>query len=348
MIGRYRLVLVALTAIILIMVLGRMLATGGPALFSPKPQSPIESFMRGEFSWTVGPPLVVPKGPDHAIKDPSIVRYKGRWHLFYTLRGPEVRIGYLAFDDWEDAATSRRHALPFGVRYAAAPQVFYYSPHWYLIYQIQDDTIAGQRPVYSRTTDIADPDSWSPPASLFPVRPENVEAWVDFWVIFDQARAHLFFTSLDGRMWRADTGIADFPHGWGRPSVVLQGDFYEASHTYRVKGLNKFLTIIEARAPARGRYHQAYIADRLEGEWKPLAVSQRRPFAGPSNVRHLSERWTDWVSHGELIRTGFDQTLEVDPANLRLVFQGVASGAARGRRYPDLPWQLGLLDFRLR
>ena len=34
------------------------------------------------------------------------------------------------------------------------------------------------------------------------------------------------------------------------------------------------------------------------------------------------EPWTDNVSHGELLRDGYDQTLTVDPGHLRLLFQG--------------------------
>ena len=182
---------------------------------------------------------------------------------------------------------------------------------------------------------------------LFDKHPENVKEWIDFWVICDATRAHLFFTSLDGRMWRSETKREDFPAKWSKPAVVLEGDIFEASHTYRLKGPDKYLTLIEAldgkdSATCR-RYYKAYLADRLDGEWKPLAASKEQPFAGPANARHAGAPWTDSFSHGELLRAGHDETLEVDPANLRFLFQGVSDEARKGKKYGEIPWRLGLL-----
>ena len=77
------------------------------------------------------------------------------------------------------------------------------------------------------------------PVELFAEHPDNVKEWIDFWVICDATRAHLFFTSLDGRMWRSETKRDDFPAKWSKPAVVLEGDIFEASHTYRLKGQDK-------------------------------------------------------------------------------------------------------------
>src|SRR5262249_58780799 len=94
----------------------------------------------------------------------------------------------------------------------------------------------------------------------FAKHPENVKEWIDFWVIGDATRAHLFFTSLDGRMWRSETKLEDFPANWSKPEVVLEGDVFEASHTYRLKGTDRYLTLIEAlagkdSATCRPSYH---------------------------------------------------------------------------------------------
>jgi hypothetical protein len=53
--------------------------------------------------------------------------------------------------------------------------------------------------------------------------------------------------------------------------------------------------------------------------------------------------WTDSFSHGELLRAGHDELLEVDPARLRFLFQGVADADRQGKPYGDIPWKLGLL-----
>ena len=57
-----------------------------------------------------------------------------------------------------------------------------------------------------------------------------------------------------------------------------------------------------------------------------------------------SKLWTEDISHGELLRDGYDQTMTVDPANLTLLFQGLTPDRPEGLTYVQLPWQLGLLQ----
>ncbi|MFQ6134179.1 MAG: non-reducing end alpha-L-arabinofuranosidase family hydrolase, partial [Armatimonadota bacterium] len=79
------------------------------------------------------------------------------------------------------------------------------------------------------------------------------------------------------------------------------------------------------------------------GQWRPLAASADKPFATTANITFEGEKWTDNVSHGELIRAGYDERLEIDPANLQLLFQGVLDPDRAGKPYGQIPWQLGLL-----
>jgi hypothetical protein len=65
-----------------------------------------------------------------------------------------------------------------------------------------------------------------------------------------------------------------------------------------------------------------------------------------ANTEHTGERWTDCISHGELLRAGHDQRLEVDPARLRFLFQGVLDREREGLGYGQIPWRLGLLGAR--
>ena len=178
---------------------------------------------------------------------------------------------------------------------------------------------------------------------MYSAKPQNVKNWIDFWVICDSAKAHLFFTSLDGRMWRAETSLDKFPLGWNEPEVVIEADIFEASHVYRLKGLNKYLALIEAQAGGR-RYYKAFLSESLESDWKPLAATREKPFASPVNCRGTTEHWTDSFSHGELLREGIDEKLEVDAAHLRFLFQGVADAQKDGKSYGEIPWRLGILE----
>lgn len=312
----------------------------------------LSNLLSGRFQWEVSEPLVAPaKRPDDpcfSMKDPTVVFHEGRWHLFCTIRSQKRthQIEYLSFVDWKDADRAERHLLRVTDGYFCAPQVFYFTPHrkWYLIYQANDPARKpALQPAFSTTTNLADFASWTPPRLLFDRHPENVSAWIDFWVICDAEKAHLFFTSLNGQMWRAETTIDAFPFGWAAPMVVLRGDIFEASHTYRLKGADKYLTLVEAQGAAGRRYYKAYLADRLDGEWKPLADTQEKPFAGVANTRSSGTRWTDSFSHGELLRTGADEKLEVDPANLQFLFQGVLDRDRTGKKYGEIPWKLGIL-----
>jgi hypothetical protein len=286
----------------------------------------------GQWSWNVSPPIVSPanrlEDPCYGIKDPTIVRFNGRWHLFCTIRSQKRthQIEYLSFADWKEANAAERYVLRVTDGYFCAPQVFYFTPHqkWYLIYQIRDKSPKFQlQPAFSTMTNLADPESWSKPTLMFSEQPKNVRMWLDFWVICDRSRAHLFFSSNDGQMWCSETKLSDFPKGWSEPKVVLRGDIYEASHTYHLKGYNKYLTVIEAQFKNR-RYYKAYFADHLDDEWQPLAATKEKPFASWVNCRDTGPHWTDSFSHGELLREGFDQAMEVEPGHLEFLFQGVS------------------------
>lgn len=322
------------------LLLAACLACSAPAA------QPSKAFEDGQFAWKASGPLIA-SAPGHvSTKDPTIVFHNGRWHMYCTLRLPDGRVGmiYIGFDDWKNAGTAPRQILDTPGRYNCAPQLFYFRPHrkWYLLSQLGDpDHKPPFGPVVQTSDDPGDPKSWSRPVWLF--NDEVKRNWLDFWIICDDAKAHLFYTSLDGKMWRSETKLADFPAGWSAPALALQADIFEASHTYTLKGLNQYLTIIEAQGGNR-RYYKAYLADTLEGPWKPLADTLNRPFAAHGNVRQDAE-WTTCISHGELLRSGSDETMEVDPANLRLLFQGASDREYReSGGYGKIPWRLGLLE----
>ncbi len=310
-------------------------------------------FETGRFSWTASAPLIdVGSGkgapdPHIAIKDPSVVFAEGRWHMFATVRmkSGKVDIEYLNFTDWAQAEQAPRYVLALHDQYYCAPQVFYFTPHrkWYLIYQLADRSRSPAfGPCVSTGAKIDDPKSWSPPRPMVTNAPANPK-WLDFWVICDDTKAHMFYTSLDGHMWRRETSKRDFPFGWSEPQLALAGDIFEASHTYRLRGRAQYLTMIEAQGQGR-RYFKAYVAHRLEGPWRPLADTLAKPFAAYSNVRQNPE-WTANISHGELLRTGVDELMEIDPEHLRCVFQG-ANDTEYHQNYGSIPWRLGLLEMK--
>jgi len=315
-----------------------------------RPQRAAE--IRLPSQWECSAPLIAPErreaNASHAQKDPTVVYHDGRWHLFMTakLQGRSA-IEHCSFADWKDADRSQRTILSISdSAYYCAPQVFYFTPHrqWYLIYQVGVPDAKMMWVAYSTTENLSDPASWTPARPILDGGRDDPRTvgGLDYWIICDDDRAYLFFTSLDGRMWRLWTLKSEFPRGFRDCELALQARIFEASHTYALKGRDQYLTIIEENGR---RHYKAYVADRLGGEWRPLADTAERPFAGWNNIRPAAgvEPWTDNVSHGELLRDGFDERLVVDPDHLQFLFQGMWDKDKAERAYGQFSWRIGLL-----
>jgi Glycosyl hydrolase family 62 len=305
------------------------------------------------FSWTVGPALVSPRNIDGitgiSIKDPTVVRLDDRWHVFCTMRGIERShsIIYASFASWDKANEARWQILPNHAGYFCAPQVFYFTPHrrWYLICQASSNQWQPEyQPAFATNDNITNLSGWSALQPMFGSKPDVVTAWLDFWVICDSKTAYMFYTSLDGQMWRCQTPLEQFPKGWSTPVVALRGDIFEASHTYYVTDLKKYLTMIEAQNGDGWRYFKAYTAEQLDGEWAEIAATREQPMASMKNVVHPNPRWTDVVSHGEIVRKGIDEKLEISSKNMEVIFQGVLEQQRQGKEYGQIPWSLGRLQ----
>ena len=283
-----------------------------------------------------------------SVKDPTIVRYNDLWHIYATAYSTSARtwsMVYLNFKDFSEAPKAKLTYIDVNPNlrgYHCAPHLFYFSPHkkWYLIFQ-------SQQPQYCTTDDISKPETWTAPKNFFSKMPSSAPRLpIDYHIICDDTHAYLFFTGDNGRFYRSRTRIEDFPNGMGDVEVAIQGNrnnLFEGSMTYKIKGTDTYLTIIEALSPAR--YYRAWISNDLNGEWTPVpgADSWATPFAGINNVTFEEgvEPWTRDISHGELLRDGYDETPTIDPNNLRFLYQG--RDPKSGGNYSLLPYRLALL-----
>jgi hypothetical protein len=302
--------------------------------------------------WEYTAPLIAPEKRDinasRAQKDPTVVFHNGQWHVFMTVKLPgRSAIEHCTFKTWRDADRSQRTILAISQSdYYCAPQVFYFTPHkkWYLVYQMGVPGANKMWVAYSTTTDINDPTSWTQARPMLDGGKQDPRqvGGLDYWIICDTQRAYLFLTSLNGKMWRLWTTLDDFPQGFDHCELALEAKIFEASHTYRLKGMDKYLTVVEENGR---RYYKAYLADQLDGKWTPLADTAERPFAGWKNIRPGPgvRPWTDNISHGELIRDGYDQTLTIDPRDLRFIFQGMRDKHKSGKGYGQFQWRIGML-----
>jgi endo-1,4-beta-xylanase len=278
-------------------------------------------------------------------KDPSVVRYGGKWHVFVTtVNSVGYGLGYLRFSRWSEAGKAQVHPLsssPMGAGYRATPQVFYFAPQklWYLVYQTGPAS-------YSTNPDINDPDGWSAPKDFYDGMPDLVRlaggSLVSMWVICDPSNCHLFASDSHGRLLRSQTSRARFPQGMTQPVVAVddsrQGTSLAASHVYRVTGTGKYLLLGQAFGGDGHAYLRSWTATRLAGPWTSQTGNPAHPFAGANNITFPAGPWTSDIVDGEIVRDGYDQHLSISPCRLQLLYLGL------DRRFSDnRSFGLGLL-----
>jgi endo-1,4-beta-xylanase len=305
------------------------------------------------FSWSSSGALIAPK-PDSThniagIKDPTVVYYNGKYHVFAsTASAAGYNLVYLSFSDWSQAGSATHHYLDrtaVGAGYRAAPQVFYNTQQrlWYLVYQTGNAS-------YSTNPDINNPNGWSAPRNFYASMPDIIRQnigngyWVDMWVICDSANCYLFSSDDNGHLYRSQTTVGQFPNGFTNTVIAARDSKYnlfEASNVYKVQGTNQYLLIVEAIGSDGRRYFRSWTSGSLAGSWTPLAASENNPFARANKVSFPSGAWTRDISHGEMIRAGYDQTLTIPNCRLQYLYQGLNPNASGD--YNSLPWRLGLL-----
>ncbi len=312
----------------------------------------ITSQLPGPFAWSSTAPLIsaIPDAnhPIIAVKDPSVVFFNNLWHVFATTTdGSGWNMQYINFPTWQQPASATPYYMDQTAGfpgYRAAPEVFFFRPQnkWYLIFQ-------SGPPTYSTNADLSQPGNWTAPQNFFASQPPNVPGWLDFWVICDSANCYLFFSDDGGGFYRSQTTIQNFPNGFSAPVLVMKSanaaDLFEASCTYYLQGLNQYLTIIEAIDGSGRRYFRSFVANQLNGDFtpNPNGNTSAQPFMGINNVTFDAgvAPWTTDISHGEMLRAGYDETLTIDPStHLQFLYQGTSS---HPQNYIDIPWQLGLL-----
>ena len=345
-----------------------------PEIHSPVPNT-LPGLLGKPIKWKSTGILVAPQNDAthfvYSVKDPTIFRYNGRWEIYataYLASGPAAaallnpgtnqpapgqRRGggggwsmiHTSFADWKDAPDARLFYMDtkpgFG-GYKCAPEVFYFSPQkkWYFTFQTQP-------PAYATSETPDDPASWNTPQPFFERGTLLPNLPIDFHFIGDGQYMYMFFTGDDGNFYRSRTTYADFPKGFSNPVVAMRGNrntVFEAGFTYKIKGVDMYLTCVEALGA--GRYYRAYVADKLDGEWYPIEGfdTPEHPFAGKANVTFEDNvtPWSGQVSHGEMIREVNDERQVLDPDNLMFLYQGISDTDNRGD-YGRLPYKLGLL-----
>ncbi len=293
--------------------------------------------LKAPLKWVSTGPLISPKTSGWAsIKDPSVVKFNGTYHVYASYFDTAYKSMYTSFTEWNSAQQAPHISMNGStVGNTVAPQVFYFRPHnkWYLITQWGG--------AYATTDDISRP-NWSAKKKLLQGEPTNA---LDFWVICNDTHCYLYFSRDDGVLYMSKATIGNFPNFSGY-TIVMEDHrgngnqyLFEAPNVYKLDGQNKYLLMVEAW-PSGPRMFRSWTSSSLDGPWTVLADTDSNPFAGNNNVTWPTGKWANGISHGELIRSGYDERLTVDPCNLEFLYQGQAGNSAN---YNTIPYKLGLL-----
>lgn len=302
------------------------------------------------FKWKdYGKPVAEPKNGWLAIKDFTMVRYNNQYivYMTYTPSGGGFKAAYMApFSDFAQANASTQAVMPNNLP-GVAPELIYFTPKKQWIFTTQ---WCGGGFCYTTGSDPTKPTSFS--ATTQSLLSENITTAgnplegnkgsdtgpIDQVVICDDDNCYLFYNDDNGRVYRASMPKANFPGKFSGSKEILRDTktrLFEAIEVYKLKGQKKYLMIVEC---AWTRYFRAFTATDLGGTWTPLGNTREEatPFAGAKNV---TGGWSTDISHGEIVRTGYDEYREIDPCNLQMIYQGKNGGGD----YDKLPYRMGLL-----
>ena len=112
-------------------------------------------------------------------------------------------------------------------------------------------------------------------------------------------------------------------------------DTFEGSEVYQSLADGKYYMLVENMKD--GRYYALWSSSGAGGPWTKVAEK----WVWRGNMVYNADKWTTNVSHGELIRAGYNQKLEINDINrVDFLIQGTTSLSGE---YQQIIWDLGVI-----
>ncbi|MEN8139216.1 MAG: non-reducing end alpha-L-arabinofuranosidase family hydrolase [Bacteroidota bacterium] len=334
--------------------------------------------------WTTSEPVFGSRIGDAwdnvAAKDPSIVEYNGKYHLFYTAKSADtingkvnykIGTGYTSAKTIEELNSSERIFIDSIVGgNVVAPQVFYFEPQkkWYLIAHTWVNGDHGDlEPIYMTNYNIEDVNGWSE-IKVMDTHKTEKKFWIDFWAIQDKDEMYMFYADQKGALLYMKSSNEDFPNGFHKSESKvaftqtgvkdsLKWKMFEAAHVFYSKKDEKFIALGEGAyfhptrkwdVDARNRFIFAMVADSIDGEWTRYEGDKNDFFADAEDVYNAdgSKSKNSLVSHPELIRASYNQKLEIESIEeIQMLYQSFdATNIPATYNYNELPLKLSLMS----
>src|SRR5262249_33661675 len=155
------------------------------------------------FAWSSPGPVLSPKSDaTHnlvSIKDPSVVFFNNKWHVFVStvdVNGA-YSMAYINFPDWDHTANATFYYLdqtPAPPGYPPPLRLFLSAPQTKCSLIFQPGP-----PQYPTNDNIENPAAWTTPQNFYASDPASLlNGWLDFWIICDDSNCYLFFSDDAG------------------------------------------------------------------------------------------------------------------------------------------------------
>ncbi|MDF2886234.1 MAG: hypothetical protein K0R23_619, partial [Lacrimispora sp.] len=110
---------------------------------------------------------------------------------------------------------------------------------------------------------------------------------------------------------------------------------FEGANVYKSLADGKYYLAIEDLKD--GRYYELWQSGSAGGPWNRVAEK----WAWRGNLQYNADRWTTNVSHGEFIRAGYNQKMEIKDINrVDFLIQGTNNLSGP---YQQITWDLGVI-----